>query len=209
MVVSLIVAAVIAALDQLTKFLLYSKSFSLIGEFLWIESVLNRGASFGMMQNGTLFFIIMTIPIVAAIIYIICSKKYLNTFGKLCLGIILGGTVGNFIDRIAFGGVRDFIYFKSIGFPIFNVADIAITVGTAMFIIALVVAVCKKKPAASSIQGETQPETEASGGEEVKSDVQNDELQEQKLEALKQLRDELKEQSGQENKPQEQSEEKK
>ena len=64
-------------------------------------------------------------------------------FLKICVAVLLGGTIGNYIDRIFLGGVRDFIYFKSINFAIFNVADIAITVGTIMLAIYLFIDIVK------------------------------------------------------------------
>lgn len=150
MLTSFILAVAVVIVDQLTKYFIYGMSQSLIGDFLWIESTLNKGASFGMLQNGLIFFIIMTIPAVAIMIWLICSKKYLNKFNKICLGIILGGTIGNFIDRCFLGGVRDFIYFKSINFAIFNVADMAITIGVIMLIIGLIVQIFKKRKANST-----------------------------------------------------------
>lgn len=168
MVISLILAAVIVGLDQLTKALIYGMEAPIIGDFLKIESTLNTGASFGMMQDSTVMFIVVTIPVVAAMIYVICSKKYLNKFNKICLGVILGGSVGNLIDRLIFGGVRDFISLKY--FAIFNVADIAITVGVIMFIVGLIVQICK------------------GGGNNKEKQPAEDE----KLEQLKGLRDELK-----------------
>jgi len=139
MIVAIILAVVIVGLDQLTKYLLYGMSCSLIGDFLWLESTLNTGASFGMFKDGTLFFIILTVPMVAVMLYCIISKKH--NFSKLLkcsIGVILGGTIGNFIDRIIFAGVRDFIYFKSINFAIFNVADIAITVGVCLLVLSII-----------------------------------------------------------------------
>ena len=56
---------------------------------------------------------------------------------------MLGGAVGNLIDRIMLGGVRDFIYFKSINFAIFNVADICVTIGGCLFAIGLIVNLVK------------------------------------------------------------------
>lgn len=173
MIAGLITAVLIVIVDQVTKALLYGMSQSLIGDFLWLESTLNTGASFGMMQNGTIFFIIMSIPVIIAMIYIICSKKYLNNFNKICLSVILGGTVGNLIDRIFLGGVRDFIYFKSIGFAIFNVADIAITVGVIMFIIGLLVQIYKKEKKGQLSEPAKQENSE-------------------RLEGLKNIRDDLK-----------------
>ena len=80
------------------------------------------------------------------IIYLICSKKWLKiNLEKLSLGLILGGTISNAIDRLIFGGVRDFIYLKFINFAIFNVADMAITVGAVLFCVAIIFLRDKKK----------------------------------------------------------------
>lgn len=146
MLIAFIICAVVIILDQVTKFCLYGMSCSLIGDFLWIESTLNTGASFGMLKNGTLFFIIFSIPMIAIMIWLIISKKHdYGKFFKITIGILLGGTIGNLIDRIFFAGVRDFIYFKRINFAIFNVADIAITVATIMLVVYLFVEMFKKK----------------------------------------------------------------
>ena len=64
------------------------------------------------------------------LIFLIANNKIVaNKNEKICLGFILGGTVGNLIDRILFGGVRDFIYLKFIDFAIFNIADMAVSFG--------------------------------------------------------------------------------
>ena len=146
MLVASILCLAVIVLDQVTKYLLYGMSCSLIGDFLWIESTLNTGASFGMFKNGTLFFIIFSIPMIVIMIWLIFSKKFnFGKFFKISLGVLLGGTIGNLIDRIAFAGVRDFIYFKSINFAIFNVADIAITIASILLIIFIFREFFKKK----------------------------------------------------------------
>lgn len=135
MTVAFILSAVCVAVDQLTKWFLYGKSCSLIGDFLWLEPGFNTGASFSILSNATLFLIIFSIPVIALMIYFIISNKVSKSkFFKIALGIILGGTIGNLIDRIAFGGVRDFIYFKSINFAIFNFADIFINIGVYLLV---------------------------------------------------------------------------
>ena len=59
------------------------------------------------------------------------------------IGLILGGTIGNVIDRIVYHGVRDFIYLKSINFAIFNVADMAVTIGGILLVIGLIIEIVK------------------------------------------------------------------
>ena len=137
MVVAFIISSVLAVLaDQLTKLWLYGKSVSLIGDFLWVESIFNTGAAFGSFSGARWFFIGLSVPVMALLIYLVISKKMGNSkFLGITLGMLLGGIVGNLIDRIFLAGVRDFIYFKSINFAIFNIADAFITIGTIMLII--------------------------------------------------------------------------
>lgn len=129
-----LITGLLIAIDQITKHLLYGKSFSVIGNFLWVESTgLNTGAAGGMLAGCKWLFIVLAALGIVVCIYFIISKRYSNSFYfKLSVCIILGGIVGNLIDRILLGGVRDFIYFKSINFYVFNIADVCLTVGTIM-----------------------------------------------------------------------------
>ena len=144
MIAGIIIAVSIIILDQITKYFLYGITTSLIGDFLWLEEAFNTGASFGMFKNGTLFFILITTPLIALMIWLLVTKKKeVTKYLKICIGVLLGGTLGNYFDRIFLGGVRDFIYFKSINFAIFNFADVAITVGTIMIAVYLFVDIIK------------------------------------------------------------------
>jgi len=132
------VACVVA--DQLTKIYLYGKQMSLIGDFLWLKNVeLNYGAGWSMFSGARWFFIIISFIIAGVIIFLLFEKKHFNSkFFKVTLGILLGGLVGNLIDRLFMGGVRDFLAFNFFDFPVFNVADIAITVATVMLVIYII-----------------------------------------------------------------------
>jgi len=112
--------------------------FSVIGNFFLITSHRNRGAAFGILQDQRWFFIVVTIIIVIALIW------YMQVIGKkgskiLLLGLasVLGGAIGNFIDRARFGEVVDFFKFNfgSYTFPIFNVADSAIVIGVILILL--------------------------------------------------------------------------
>ena len=134
--VGMLIAIVCVVVDQLTKLWLYGKSLSLIGDFLWIQTAFNEGAAFGSLNGARWFFIVLAVPVIALLIYFLISKKIGNS--KLLatsIGLIIGGTIGNVIDRLFLAGVRDFIYFKSINFAIFNFADVFICVGTALLIV--------------------------------------------------------------------------
>ncbi len=176
MIVALIISVLCVVIDQVTKCLLYGKSFSLIGNFLWIESGFNTGASFSIFSNATLFLIIFSIPVLVFMIFAIVSNKISKSkFFKIALGFIVGGTIGNLIDRIAFGGVRDFIYFKSINFAIFNFADVFINIGAYMlfgFVLYCIIKEFKQEKAKKAVsQSVGQDETimtkdESKNGEE-------------------------------------------
>lgn len=154
MIVAFIVAGICLVVDQLTKLWLYGKSCSLIGNFLWLEPGFNTGASFSIFSNSTLFLALFSIPIMAVMVYAIVSNKVSKSkFFKISLGFILGGTLGNFIDRIWLKGVRDFIYFKSVNFAIFNFADVFINIGAYMlfgFVVFCMVKEHKQKKAVAS-----------------------------------------------------------
>jgi len=129
---ALLIAFIVIALDQATKYLIVTSLASYdaieIFPFLHIVSVRNTGAAFGMFRHlGSNFFIIISAAAVVFLVYLIVKNAY-NLFG---LSLVLGGAVGNLIDRLYYGKVVDFIDF-SIGnyhWPSFNVADSALTVG--------------------------------------------------------------------------------
>ena len=139
-----IISLAIIGIDQLTKLWLYGKSFSLIGDLLWIHSSFNTGAAFSFMSGALWFFIVVSVIASGLMIYLIISKKLgLAKFTKIAIALVLGGAIGNLIDRIAFGGVRDFIYFKSINFAIFNFADAAITIGGVLLAVSIIIDLVK------------------------------------------------------------------
>ena len=133
-------AILILGFDQITKILIYGTvSKSIIGNFLWFESTLNTGVAFSMFEGKSFIFFIVAFIASIVICYFICSKRWLKTkTEKLALGLILGGTISNAIDRLIFGGVRDFIYLKFINFAIFNIADMAITIGAILFCVGFI-----------------------------------------------------------------------
>jgi signal peptidase II len=137
-----IMVALLVALDQFTKYLavihLENKpAIKLIDGVLELHFLQNRGAAFGMLQNQKVFFILVAVLILFIIGYVLFrmpdDKKY-NVMHVL-LVMIASGAAGNMIDRVRHDYVVDFIYFALINFPIFNVADIYVTVSTFLFVI--------------------------------------------------------------------------
>lgn len=127
-----IIAAIIA-LDQFTKYLTLTKlmpigEYNVIPGFLEFTYVENFGIAFGMFQNKTLFFIISTSIIAAAVLFFIFKMRKKYVFFTVCLSLIFGGAIGNLIDRIRLGYVVDFVHFSFFP-PVFNIADSGVVVG--------------------------------------------------------------------------------
>lgn len=129
-------------LDQYTKQLAVANLKDNSAYVLWenvfeLHYLENAGAAFGMLQNQKMFFIFMAAIILFAIAFVLVktpvNKKYRAM--HMFLILIAAGAIGNMIDRISLGYVVDFFYFVLIDFPIFNVADIYVTIGTALAII--------------------------------------------------------------------------
>lgn len=134
----LLITLSVIALDQATKYLIVT-SFNTydpieIFPFLNIVNVRNTGAAFGMFRSlGSGFFIIISL---AAIIFIV-NLIMRNAYNFIGLSLILGGAVGNLIDRLFYGKVVDFIDFSAGNFhwPAFNVADSSLTIGIGIILI--------------------------------------------------------------------------
>lgn len=127
-------AAAIVALDQWTKWLvrrdlpLYASKDSILGIF-HITHVENTGGAWSMF-SGQLWLFIGVMAIFVALIVVLIWKQWLKKpFEWWCLAAILGGGIGNLIDRLANGRVTDMICLDFVNFPVFNVADCFITVG--------------------------------------------------------------------------------
>lgn len=134
-----ILSIIIIIADQITKYLVIDKlkgtvSYVIIPGFLKFTYVENYGAAFGILKNKKLFFIIITLIIVIFISVLLFKYYYkINIFMRIGLGLLLGGAIGNFIDRVRFGYVVDFInvrLFNFYDYPVFNIADISIVFGT-------------------------------------------------------------------------------
>lgn len=126
----------------------YGQSITVIENFLYITSHRNRGAAWGILQGQMWFFYLITVVVVVGlIIYIQKLKKQDKWFG-FALALMLGGAIGNFIDRVVRKEVVDFVntYIFTYDFPIFNVADSALVVGVIiMFIMTLFEGKMKKE----------------------------------------------------------------
>lgn len=132
---AVIIASVGVFFDQYTKFLAVvhlknQDSISLIDGVFRLHYLENRGAAFGMMQGQKVFFLIGGVIILALITYFYVKMPHTKHFMplRICMIGIAAGAIGNMIDRARLNYVIDFFYFELIDFPIFNVADIYVTV---------------------------------------------------------------------------------
>ena len=133
---------ILVLLDQYTKLLAIvhlkdQSAFVLWNNVFELHYLENRGAAFGLFQNQRIFFYISVLVISLVVIWfygkVPMEKKYLPL--RICAVLILSGAFGNCIDRIRLNYVVDFFYFKLINFPIFNVADIYVTVAAFLLIV--------------------------------------------------------------------------
>lgn len=134
------IGALALLLDQLSKLLsercLMDKPISLIPGVLELHYLENRGAAWGMLQGARFFFIPLTVLLVGLLVWFyIRERKQLSALSSSILFLILAGALGNFIDRLFLGYVRDMIYVSLIDFPVFNIADSAIVIGAGLLVI--------------------------------------------------------------------------
>lgn len=150
MLIYILAAIFIVAFDQITKILtsrifLLGESKVIIPNILSFANVHNEGAAFGILQGARVFFIIMTLAVIVLVTIYIVRTKPNSKLERWALCFMAGGAVGNFIDRAAFGYVRDFIMVEFIEFPVFNIADCFVCIGAGLYILYAFSDIFKKK----------------------------------------------------------------
>ncbi|MGD6879460.1 signal peptidase II [Bacillus infantis] len=137
-----IIALFVIALDQLTKWLIVKnmelgESIPVIENFLYITSHRNRGAAWGILEGQMWFFYVITVAVIIGIVYYIKTASKGKRLLGIALGLMLGGAIGNFIDRVFRKEVVDFVntYIFGYDFPVFNVADSSLVVGVIILMI--------------------------------------------------------------------------
>ena len=129
-------------LDRIWKILCmfnleFGESLSIIKNFFNITLVSNTGAAFSMFSSSTPLLIMISIVVIAGLFYYFSKEQHLDSFLKLLYGILLGGIIGNLIDRLFYGYVIDYLDFTIFNYqaPIFNFADMCIVISTFIIII--------------------------------------------------------------------------
>ena len=146
-IICLLTIAFIIAVDMVTKIITDGKSIIFIDSLLNFTSTHNYGGAYSIFSAYTLvltiFSVIMIVGIILYDIFLFDGEK--NTLYTISISMILGGAIGNLIDRFFLGYVRDFLELKFISFPIFNFADIMLTVGCFLFAIFIIFVYASKK----------------------------------------------------------------
>ena len=134
-----IFAVIIVIIDQVIKYFIYQNLYpsgrvTVIDHLFSLVYTENRGAAFGIFQNGTVVFSIITILMIAIFIYLLVSRKFSGKLFYIGVTMIIGGGVGNLVDRLFRGFVIDYL---SVSFflPVCNFADYCITIGAVLFVL--------------------------------------------------------------------------
>ncbi len=137
----LAISALIVVLDQVTKLAIKARFFlgeslDLLGDFLRFTYIENPGMAFGIRIGGKYFFTVFATIATGVILYYLYRIRHERFASRFALALILGGAVGNLIDRYAYGQVIDFIDvgLGNTRWPVFNVADSAVTIGMIMLV---------------------------------------------------------------------------
>ncbi|OIJ09828.1 signal peptidase II [Anaerobacillus arseniciselenatis] len=137
-----ILALIILILDQWTKWIVVTQmelrqQIPIIENLLYFTSHRNKGAAFGILQGQMWLFFIVTVIVVVFVVYYMNKHAKESKLLGISLGLVLGGAIGNFIDRLFRGEVVDFIdvYIFTYDFAIFNVADMALVIGVGILMV--------------------------------------------------------------------------
>lgn len=121
----------------ITIYIGLGESVTLIPSFFHFTYVQNTGAAWSILEGSTIFLIFVSVVAIGLVYFFMIKDKKIEKIEEFGYGMLLGGIIGNLIDRVAFGYVIDFFHFKigSYQFPIFNIADMGIVIGTFIIIV--------------------------------------------------------------------------
>ena len=141
------IALIVVILDQITKWMVVKnmelgERIAIWDPWFGLLSHRNRGAAWGMLEGKMWLFTIVTVGVIIGIIYFHHTEAKGKPFFQVSLMLLLGGAIGNFIDRLYYGEVVDFVDVLipviNYHFPIFNIADAALTIAVIMLLIAMI-----------------------------------------------------------------------
>lgn len=165
MIYSLIICVCVILLDVASKYLVVMNipeggAVPCIDGLFHLTYIENRGAAFGMLANSRWIFMVVSIAAIAAMIVYMIVKKPQNIWVKTSIAMLVGGGVGNMIDRVRLGYVVDFIEVEFVDFAVFNVADSFVTVACGILIVYVIVASVKEEKAKKAAKEEKAEENE-------------------------------------------------
>lgn len=139
MIIYYIIAMILIGLDQLSKYLTVQEIalgevVPVIPDVLSLTYIRNSGAAWSILEDQMIFFYVITVVVVGALIYFLHTEGKKSPIASTGIAFIVGGAIGNFIDRLHLKYVIDMIRLEFINFPIFNVADMALTIGVIILI---------------------------------------------------------------------------
>lgn len=139
MIIYYIIAMILIGLDQLSKYLTVQEIalgevVHVIPDVLSLTYIRNSGAAWSILEDQMIFFYVITVVVVSALIYFLHTEGKKSPIASTGIAFIMGGAIGNFIDRLHLKYVIDMIRLEFINFPIFNVADMALTIGVIILI---------------------------------------------------------------------------
>lgn len=139
MIIYYIIAMILIGLDQLSKYLTVQEIalgevVHVIPDVLSLTYIRNSGAAWSILEDQMIFFYVITVVVVSALIYFLHTEGKRSPIASTGIAFIMGGAIGNFIDRLHLKYVIDMIRLEFINFPIFNVADMALTIGVIILI---------------------------------------------------------------------------
>lgn len=122
---------------MVSKLMTVNETINLIDNFFRITYVKNTGAAFSIFSNNTILVIIISVVVIGFLLFYIYKNKGNNKLENVSYAFILGGAIGNLIDRLVYGYVIDFLDFEILSYdaPIFNLADTFIVIGVILFLI--------------------------------------------------------------------------
>ena len=138
----IILSIIFIIIDQVSKIIVVNnltnnKSIEVIKSFFYLTYTNNKGAAFSILTGRRILLILVALVVIGVLIYYVRKNKIEGKVNKIALSLVIGGSIGNLIDRILRGAVVDFIDVKIFGynFPIFNLADTFIVIGVFLLII--------------------------------------------------------------------------
>lgn len=138
----IILSIIFIIIDQLSKIIVVNnltnnKSIEVIKSFFYLTYTNNKGAAFSILTGRRILLILVALIVIGVLIYYVRKNKIEGKVNKIALSLVIGGSIGNLIDRILRGAVIDFIDVKIFGynFPIFNLADTFIVIGVFLLVI--------------------------------------------------------------------------